>query len=101
MIRGAWGAVLLIAPQRFVSSGDAAPGSVRAAARALGARHVVESGLLLREPNSRPPMWAIAVDAAHAASMLAVAAARPSLRRDALRSAAVATALSALSGSQR
>jgi hypothetical protein len=46
-------------------------------------------------------MWAIAVDVTHAVSMLAVAAASPSLRRDALRSAAIATALSALSASQR
>jgi hypothetical protein len=57
--------------------------------------------MLLRAPERRPPVWAIAVDLVHAASMLAVAAASPTLRRDALRSAAMATALSALSASQR
>jgi hypothetical protein len=61
----------------------------------------VESGLLLREPEGPPPAWAITVDLVHAASMLAVAAVSRDLRRDALRSAAVATALSALSGLQR
>jgi hypothetical protein len=74
---------------------------VPAAAEALGARHLVESALLLREPKRRPPVWAIAADLVHAASMLAVAAVSLDLRRDALRSAAVAGALLALSASQR
>jgi hypothetical protein len=74
---------------------------VPAAARVLGARQLVESGLLLREPKRRPPVWAIAIDLVHAASMLGVAAVSLDLRRDALRSAAVAGALSALSASQR
>ncbi len=102
MARGAWGAALLIAPQRFVSSdGGEARGSLRTVARVLGARQLVESGLLLREPEVRPPLWAMAVDLLHAASMLAVAAASRSLRRDALKSAAVAMALTALSARQR
>jgi len=100
--RGAWGAALLIAPRRFLpADGDESCRSLPAVARVLGARHIVQSGLLLREPEPRPPLWAIAVDVVHAASMLGVAAASPRLRRDALRSAAVAGALSALSASQR
>jgi hypothetical protein len=70
-------------------------------ARVLGARQLAEAVILLRSPERRPPIWAIAVDLVHAASMLAVAAASPAVRRDALRSAAVASALSALSASQR
>src|SRR5436305_633950 len=56
--------------------------------------------LLPLEPKRRRSVWAIAVDLVHAASMLAAAVSRD-LRRDALRSAAVATAFSALSASRR
>jgi hypothetical protein len=100
--RGAWGAALLIAPDRFLArEAGQAFCSERAVARILGARQLAEAGILLRAPKRRPPIWAIAVDLLHAASMLAVAAASPTLRRDALRSAVVSTALSALSASQR
>jgi hypothetical protein len=100
--RGAWGAALLIAPDRFLARNEGqSSGSERAVARVLGARQLAEAGILVCAPERRPPIWAIAVDLIHAASMLAVGAASPTLRRDALRSAAIATALSALSASQR
>lgn len=99
--RGAWGAALLIAPKRFLASDTQSSETVRTAARVLGARQLVESALLLREPERPPPRWAIGVDLIHAASMLAVAAGSRRLRPDALRSAAIAGALSAFSASQR
>jgi hypothetical protein len=71
------------------------------AARALGARHVLEALVMAREHEHRPPLWMIGVDAAHAASMLLVAARSPRLRRDALASAATASGLIALSWRER
>ena len=94
-----WGGVLLFEAAR--------PGAlssrplVRAGAGLLGARHLVEGALLAGRRNPRPPRWAVAVDALHAASMVAVAVARPDLRRYAMRSAQIAGVLATLSAGER
>lgn len=75
--------------------------AVVVAARALGARHVLEALVMAREHEQSPPRWMIAVDATHAASMLALAASSPRLRRDALASAATASGLVLLSLRER
>jgi hypothetical protein len=100
--RLAWGAVLLLSPQRVLAEPtDRLPGYVPAVARVLGARHLVEGALMARHPQSPPPRWSIAVDALHGLSMLALATARPTLRADALRSARAALSLAALSAYER
>jgi hypothetical protein len=71
------------------------------AVRVLGARHVLEAAVMAAEHERRPPRWMIGVDAAHAASMLALAALSPRLRRDALASAASASVLIGLSLGER
>lgn len=100
--RLAWGAVLLVSPERVLAeTPDRVPGYVRSTVRVLGARHLVEGAVLARHARRPPPGWSIAVDALHGLSMLALASARPDLRRDALRSAAAALGLAALSAYER
>ena len=94
-----WGALLVVTPQRVLA--EPAPGYVRATVRVLGARHLLEGAVLARHAQRPPPAWSIAVDVLHGFSMLALAAARPGLRSDALRSAASALSLAALSAYER
>jgi len=97
-----WGGLLLVAPERtLVKNPDPAPGYVRAIARVLGARQLVEGAVLAHHSRRPPPEWSIAVDALHALSMVALAAVRPDVRSDALRSAASALTLAALSAYER
>jgi hypothetical protein len=101
-VRLAWGALLVAWPDRVLSEGsEPAPAYVRGAVRVLGARHLVEGALLVRRGDRSPPDWSIAIDALHGLSMLALAAARPALRADALRSAASAFTLAGLSAYER
>ena len=100
--RIAWGALLLALPQRVLPEGpDPAPAYVLGAVRVLGVRHLLEGAVLVRHARRAPPRWSIAVDALHALSMIALAAARPALRRDALGSAASALTLATLSAYER
>lgn len=98
LIRGAWGAVLLIEPDLPLRLGGGMDSrGVRAAVRVLGARHLVEA-LILRPGRDAQLRKSIrAVDALHGSSMLVLASVSPSLRRDALLSAASATGLVFLS----
>jgi hypothetical protein len=97
-----WGAVLLASPDRVLAKcPDPVPGYARGAVRVLGARQLVEGIVLARHARRPPPEWSIAVDALHALSMLALAAARPGLRPAALRSAASALVLTGLSAYER
>ena len=97
-IRGAWGALLVADPGLPLRLGGGRnSAAVRMAVRGLGARHVVETVVLLRARDERPRRWIRAIDAIHSLSMLGLAAVSPVLRRDALLSAASAGALVALS----
>ena len=97
-----WGAVLLASPDRALAKcPDPVPGYARDAVRVLGARQLLEGALLARHPRRPPPGWSLAVDALHALSMLALAATRPGLRPAALRSAAGALTLTAVSAYER
>jgi hypothetical protein len=94
--------MLLAAPRTVLAmcGGDRSR-PVVVAVRILGARHVLESTLMAAEHERRPPAWMIGVDAVHAASMLLLAVLSPRLRRDALASAASASALIGLALGQR
>lgn len=95
-LRGAWGAVLLLmpgVPLRIGHAGDAV--GTRAAARVLGARHIAQSLWIAGVDGDVPPAWSMAVNVLHGSSMLALAGARPRLRRVALVSAVNAGALAA------
>jgi hypothetical protein len=88
---------LVLAPERVLRGIPGLECDSRALlfARALGARHLLE-GLVLRRHPSRE--WILAgalVDATHAATMLALAVARPRRRAGALASAATACAFAA------
>jgi hypothetical protein len=101
-VRIAWGTVLLVEPDRVLAKcPDPVPGYARAAVRVLGARQLVEGAILARHARRPPPEWSIAVDALHGLSMLALAAVQPGLRPAALRSAASAFTLTALSAYER
>jgi hypothetical protein len=67
----------------------------------LGARQLVEGVVLARHPRDPPPEWSVTVDALHSLSMLGLAAITPRLRPAALRSAASALTLAALSAYER
>lgn len=100
--RMAWGARLLVSPQRVLARcPDPVPGYARTGVRVLGARQLVEGAMLARHARRPPPEWSIAVDALHGLSMLGLAAVRPGLRPAAVRSAASALALTALSAYER
>jgi hypothetical protein len=97
-----WGAVLLASPDRVLAKcPDPVPGYARVAVRLLGVRQLVEGAVLARHPRRPPPEWSIAIDALHGLSMLALAALRPGLRPAAVRSAASALSLTALSVYER
>ncbi|HSC04998.1 MAG TPA: hypothetical protein VLC49_16825 [Solirubrobacteraceae bacterium] len=97
-----WGAVLLASPDRVLAKcPDPVPGYARVGVRVLGVRQLIEGAVLARHARRPPPEWSIAVDALHALSMLALAALRPGLRPAAVRSAASALTLTALSAYER
>jgi hypothetical protein len=97
-LRTAWGAALLLAPRQVLAlSGGDRSQPVVLAARLLGARHLLEGLILSSEHRRTPPCWMVSLDLVHAASMVALAAYRPRLRRDALLSASGAAALVGLS----
>lgn len=86
-----WGAALATRP---AATARAVGGPVPppALVRVLGGRQVLQSLLLLAAPSRPLIRAAVAVDAVHAASMVAAALAWPRYRRPALTSAGVATA---------
>jgi hypothetical protein len=98
ILRAGWGAVLLLAPDVPLTVGSATgTRAVRIAERLLGARHLAESLILTFDHDRRPRRWIAGLDGLHAISMLALAALRRDLRRDALMSAASAGVLVGLS----
>jgi hypothetical protein len=94
VVRAVYGVGLLVAPAAWLSaaSGEPLDGAAVVVARVLGTRQLVQAGLTGRYPTPRRRLIGAGVDAAHAASMLAVArwSPRPSHRRLALRQARTA-----------
>jgi hypothetical protein len=91
-VRAAYGAALVLAPRaalggRSLGAGD--PGAV-AFARVLGLRHLAEAAALFHRSDRRLLLAGAAVDGAHGASMLVLAALSPSRRRLAAAGAASA-----------
>lgn len=97
LARGSLGLVELVAPAavlRAVGTDPADPESL-AVVRVLGARHLLQAVITTARPTSGTRRLGVGVDAAHAASMIALAVASRSHRRAALCSATTATALAA------
>jgi hypothetical protein len=97
LVRGAYGAVLCIAPGALIRLADASPASPRtcAVARLLGVRHLTQAALSAVRPS--PALLALGVEAdlLHSASMLALGALDPPRRRIGLTDAMVAAAFAA------
>ncbi len=95
LVRGGYGAVLLCAPGTAIRLSGAGPASSRtlAVTRVLGARHLIQAAVTAAAPNAAVLTVGAQVDCAHAASMLAVAAASRPLRRAGLADGLIATVL--------
>jgi hypothetical protein len=95
-LRAAFGALLLVAPQTIVApvaaSDDRAPVIF---ARVLGARHLAQAAVAARHGSRAAAIGGVAVDAVHAATAFALAAADARHRRVALANAATASLLAA------
>ena len=93
LVRGGYGAVLLCAPGTAIRLSGAGPASPRALAvtRVLGIRHLIQAALTAAAPNAGVLTAGAQVDLAHAASMLALAAASRPLRRAGLADGLIAT----------
>ncbi|HLI41936.1 MAG TPA: hypothetical protein VKV35_09875 [Streptosporangiaceae bacterium] len=95
--RAGYGLALVGRPGRAVrlAQGSPADGRARAVTRVLGARHLIQAAVTAARPGPRTLALGAGADAAHAASMLALAAAGPRRRHAALTDAAVAAAFAA------
>src|SRR6476660_1084112 len=91
-VRALWGTTLLLAPRRLLHTAGHPPTRAAVAVlRVLGARHIGQSAVTADAPLRPALRWGAAVDALHAATGLALAAASPRWRRAALLDAAVAS----------
>jgi hypothetical protein len=97
LVRGGYGAVLLCAPGTAIRLSRARPASPRARAvtRLLGIRHLIQAAVTAAAPNAVVLTIGAQVDLAHAASMLALAAASPPLRRAGLADGLIAAMFAA------
>jgi hypothetical protein len=95
--RACYGTALLSAPGLALGlcTGEASSQRARAVVRILGARHLAQAVLTLWQPRRKVLAAGAGIDGCHAASMLALAAADPSLRRAGLADAVAATAFTA------
>jgi hypothetical protein len=91
-IRMAWGTVLLLVPNSVLRTVGARRGDARASrvARMLGARQLLQGVIAVRHRSRSWILGGAAVDATHAATMLALAIKRPDYRRPAMASALTA-----------
>lgn len=96
-VRACYGTVLLCVPGPALGLSTGQPPSprARAVARILGARHLAQAVLTLWRPSPAVFLAGAGVDACHAASMLALAAADRGLRHAGLADACAATAFTA------
>ncbi len=98
-VRAAYGAVLLVGSERLLSRLSRAPvdAGARAVARILGARELLQAELTRRHPTRAVLRAGAGIDAVHAVTMVALAAADPGRRTLATQNAVTAGAL-ALAG---
>lgn len=93
-----WGAALLVAPGTVLTTARADNDqTARTILRVLGARHVLQSVIVGRQPGRVRAGWAVAVDLTHAATAVGLAVADPRRRRAATTDAAVAITWACLS----
>jgi hypothetical protein len=99
MVRGGYGAALLLATGRMIRlvTGRPPDQRTRVVVRVLGVRHLAQAVVTGVRPGPLPIAVGVEVDAVHAASMLGLAAMTRSQRRCGLVDAAVAMAF-ALAG---
>jgi hypothetical protein len=97
VLRTAWGAVLLLMPQRLLHAGTGRPVPAAAvgAVRVLGLRHLLQAGVTAALPTGPVAGLGALVDTAHASSCAGVAAWSSGWRRAALIDLLVETAFAA------
>ena len=102
-VRAAYGAALLLVPERVLGLGTRAPIPPAAVvvARVLGARHVLQSLLTAAAPTAAVTGAGALVDVLHGSTGVGLAAMSPRWRRTALADAALATVLAAAGGRGR
>lgn len=91
-LRGAWGTALLLDPEsvlRTIGAG-ASDARTRRVAQVLGGRELTQAALAIRHRSRWSSLVGAAVDATHAATMIALAIRRPADRRPAAASALTA-----------
>jgi hypothetical protein len=98
LVRAAYGVALLCAPGTAIRlcTGQAAGSRARAVTRLLGARHLVQAALTAGMPNAVMLAVGAQIDLVHSASMLALAAADPPLRRAGLADGITAATFAAV-----
>jgi len=98
VVRAGYGGALLCVPGPMISAVTGAPvsGRVRAVARVLGARQLVQAAVCGLAPGRRLVQAGAAADGLHAASMLALAGTEPALRRALLAETAIASAFASV-----
>ena len=90
-VRAAWGLAEVAAPARVGAAlGLRLDRRAQLVVRVLGARDLVQAGVCGPRPSFAVAALGVEVDLLHAASMVALAAVRPSSRRAALTSGALA-----------
>jgi hypothetical protein len=95
VVRTAWGAVLLLIPERLLrASGDRpVPAAAVTVVRVLGLRHLLQAGVAATLPTGPVAGLGALVDTAHASSCVGLAVWSPRWRRAALIDVLVETAL--------
>jgi hypothetical protein len=98
IVRASYGGALLFAPLPMITAVTGAPvsGRVRAVARVLGTRQLVQAMVCGLAPARGLIQVGAAADGLHAASMLALARAEPNLRRPLLAETVIAAALASV-----
>ena len=86
LVRTAWGAALLLMPERLLRAGAGrpVPASAVTAVRVLGLRHLLQAGVTAALPTGPVAGLGALTDTVHAGSCLGVAAWSPRWRRAAL-----------------
>lgn len=74
--RAAYGIVLLLSPRYVVErvAGERPGGTVRAARRLLGGRHLLQAAAIARNPTRKRRLLGVAMDLTHALTMVPVVA---------------------------